>query len=435
MKRLSSPWLKNLALFALIVCISAPAWPQQLPEAAPEQVGLSKERLALVRTMMEKQIRDGKIVGGVGLIARRGKVAYFETFGDADREAHKPMRKDNIFRIYSMTKAITAVAVMTLHEQGLFSLNDPIGKYLPEFANMKVSIEESDLATGQHVNRVVPAARQITIRDLLRHTSGLSYAGPHDETGAAIYDKLGVNGLARTGMTLEQFSQKLASAPLMREPGTAFEYSMSIDVLGRLVEVISGQPFDQYLSEHIFKPLRMNDTGFYVPQEKWDRLTVIYGLKDGKLTRLADPVAQDGYKTKPDVTLGGSGLASTTLDYARFITMLLNGGQLEGVRILSPKTVELMTADHLGSLPRADRVLQPGLGMGLGAAVNTGPGNTGTLGSVGEYNWGGYAGTIWWVDPKEQLVGVFMIQNFADDFVAATKFKDIVYQSIVEVGK
>lgn len=435
MKRIARRISHGLLFCSLLVLIVAPSWAQQLPESAPELVGLSKERLARIRPAMEKQISDGKTAGAVALVVRRGKVAYFETFGMADREAGKPMRKDSIFRIYSMTKAVTAVAVMTLYEEGRFSLDEPVSKYLPEFSNMKVAIEQADLATGKRSTRVVPAERPITILDLLRHTSGIGYDGPHNGDGASLYDKQGIQGLLRSGMSLAEFSQRLASIPLKREPGTAFEYSMSIDVLGRLVEVVSGKPLDEYYAERIFKPLKMSDTGFYVPKEKWDRLTAIYRLNEGKLTRLTDAAMQDGYKTKPDICMGGSGMVSTAQDYARFVLMLLNGGELDGARILSPKTVELMTADHLGDLPHTDQILGPGYGMGLSVAVNHGPGKTGMVGSPGEFNWSGYAGTHWWADPKEQLVGIFMVQNFADDFTRPMLFKRFAYSAIVEPAK
>jgi CubicO group peptidase (beta-lactamase class C family) len=421
----------GLLVFCLFALSTALAFAQQLPETSPEQVGISKERLARIRPLMEKEISQGRTAGAVAIIVRHGKVAYFETFGMADREAAKPMRKDSIFRIYSMTKAITAVAVMTLYEDGRFSLDDPVSKYLPEFADTKVATNGSP----DHKLTITPAKRTLTIRDLLRHTSGIGYDGPRDETGASLYDKKGIQGLLRTGMTLDEFSRRMASVPLKREPGTAFEYSMSIDILGRLVEVVSGQPLDVYMSEHIFKPLQMNDTGFYVPKEKWDRLTTIYQFENGKLNRLADSAMQEGYRTKPDICMGGSGLASTATDYARFVLMLLNRGELDGVRILSPKTVELMTADHLGDLPRADQILASGYGMGLSVAVNLGPGKVGSVGTAGEFNWSGYAGTHWWADPKEQMVGVFMMQNFADDFTRPMLFKRLAYSAIVDSAK
>lgn len=430
--------VRNVAL--LFVCLAlfltcAPA--QLLLPASPEQVGMSKERLARIGPLMQKHVADGHMAGGVGLIARRGKVVYFDTWGLADKEGNQPMRKDSIFRIYSMTKAITAVAVMTLYEEGKFSLADPVSRYLPEFAEMKVAVEKTDPITGRRTAYTVPAERPITILDLLRHTSGLTYGGlaPHDEKGELVYRKLGLDGAAREGQTLAELVKKLASAPLVYQPGTNFHYGMSIDVLGRLVEVLSGQPLDQYFEERIFKPLKMVDTAFYAPEEKVNRLTALYAF-DGKtqtINRSGNAVQQDGYRKKPQVFMGGAGLASTAMDYARFIQMMLNGGQLEGARILSPKTVELMSTDHLNELARpAPAVLAPGYGMGLTFAVNLGPGRTSQIGSQGEYNWAGAAGTSFWIDPKEQMIGVFMIQNFSDDFRKAQQLKQLAYQAIVE---
>jgi CubicO group peptidase (beta-lactamase class C family) len=426
-----------LLLFFCLALVFSCARAQLLGPISPEQVGMSRERLERIRPLMEKNVADGRMAGGVGLIARRGKIVYFETWGMADKEGNQPMRKDSIFRIYSMSKAITAVAVMTLYEEGKFSLTDPVSKYLPEFAEMKVAVEKTDPVTGGRTAYTVPAERPITILDLLRHTSGLSYGGvaPRDEKGELVYRKLGLDGAAREGQTLAELVKKLASAPLVYQPGTSFHYGMSIDVLGRLVEVLSGQPLDQYFAERIFGPLRMDDTGFYAPEQKQGRLSALYALdpKTGTLSRSTNAVQQDGYRKKPQVFMGGAGLVSTAMDYARFIQMLLNGGYLDGARVLSRKTVELMSTDHLNDLARpAPSPLAPGYGMGLTFAVNLGPGRTSQIGSTGEYNWAGAAGTIFWIDPKEQMIGVFMIQNFSDDFRKAQQFKQLAYQAIVD---
>jgi CubicO group peptidase (beta-lactamase class C family) len=429
-------WLR--VSLALVLLLAGARAQTQLPQAAPGEVGLSKDRLDRIRVAMEKQIAENRLAGGIGLIARRGKIAYFETYGMADKESGRPMQKDAIFRIYSMTKAVTGVAVMMLYEDGRFSLSDPVSRYLPEFSTMKVAVERTDPITGKQVlSHTVAADRPITILDLLRHTSGLNYTGPHDEKGDLTYQKLGLNGADGGDSTLAEFTKRLASVPLVRQPGTVWDYSFSIDVLGRLVEVVSGQPLDQYFSEKIFKPLHMDDTGFYVPPQKLGRLVAIYDLnRDGTIRRGADAAQEFGRK-KPTAFMGGGGLMSTATDYARFVQMLLNGGQLEGVRLLGPKTVELMRSDVLGDLPRANVALfgptlpPPGYGFGLTFAVNLGPGKAGSIGSRGEYFWGGAAGTSFWIDPQEQLVGVLMIQTMLD-LGKGDLFKRLTYQAIVD---
>ena len=429
---------RALLVVAAVLAVIA-TLPAQMPSlTAPAEVGLSKERLDRIGPIMDKAIKAGRLAGGVGLIARRGKVAYFETYGMADRENARPMQKDSIFRIFSMTKAVTGVAVMTLSEEGRFALNDPVARYLPEFSSMKVAVEKTDPASGKMVlSHTVPAERPITILDLLRHTSGLNYTGPHDEKGGLTYQKLGLNAAGGTDFPLSDFIKRLAQAPLVHQPGTVWDYSFSIDVLGRLVEVVSGKPLDQYFAERIFSPLKMQDTGFYVPEQKWSRLVTLYDLNpDGTIKRASD-AAQEGAKKKPVVLMGGGGLMSTASDYARFVQMLLNGGQLDGVRILSPKTVDLMHADVLGDLPSVPALgllPPPGYGFGLTFAVNRGINRTATIGSRGEYNWLGAAGTTFWIDPEERFTGVLMIQTMLD-LGRGAAFKQLAYQSIVEEEK
>jgi CubicO group peptidase (beta-lactamase class C family) len=391
-----------------------------LSAAAPEDVGLSQERLSRIRPAMERALGNGEMAGAVGLIARHGKIAYFETYGQADREAKKPMQKDAIFRMYSMTKAVTGVAVMTLYEQGYFSLRDSVSKFLPEFKTMRVAMPDG---------KTVPAERDITILDLLRHTSGLNYAGPLDEHGGLLYKKLGIGGDAQ--YPLAELVRRLASAPLVHQPGTIWDYSYSIDVLARLVEVVSKEPVDQYFAEHIFRPLKMVDTGYFVPEENWNRLAALYvPHPGGSVERLQGP-AQDSYRHKPLLLGGGSGLVSTASDYLRFVQMLLNGGELEGTHILSPKTVDLMSANLLGDLPKVNNVNgRIGYGFGLTFAVNLGIDKTGAIGSKGEYNWGGAAGTAFWIDPTEDMVGVFMVQVMPQQTLK-DQFKQLAYQAIV----
>jgi CubicO group peptidase (beta-lactamase class C family) len=430
----------RLCLASLILLTTIHA--QVLPTGAPAEAGLSKERLDRIKTVMEQSIAQNRLAGGVALVARKGKVAYFESFGMADKEAKRPMQKDAIFRIFSMTKAVTGVAVMMLYEEGKFALTQPIAIYLPEFATMRVAVETTNGSGKRVLSHTVPAERPITILDLLRHTSGFNYEGPHDEKGDLVYQALGLNAAGGEAFPLAEFSKRLAGAPLVHQPGTTFDYSFSMDILGRLVEVASGQSLDQFFAERIFKPLQMVDTGFYVPQEKWGRLVALYNPGRTGITRV-DAAQESPAKTKPVLLMGGAGLMSTASDYARFVQMLLNGGQLGDVRLLGTKSVELMRSDLLGNLPRAPlrlaigdlppvsaEIPPRGYGFGLTFAVNRGPDQTGSIGSKGEYNWSGAAGTTFWIDPEEQMVGVLMIQTMLD-LGTGDLFKRLAYQAIV----
>lgn len=407
------------------------------PVVAPETVGLSGSRLTNIRAVMSRHVAEKRIPGASGLIARRGKIAYQETFGMADMEAGKPMQMDTIHRIYSMTKPITSVAVMMLYEEGKFQLNDPVGKYLPEFAKMQVAVEEKDPATGKPVMKTAPAKRPITVRDLLRHTAGLTYGVFGDTLVDQEYRKVKILGQAN----LAEFVTQLSAIPLQYEPGTRWHYSVSVDVLGRLVEVLSGKSFDQFLQERIFAPLEMNDTGFVVPASKKDRLATLYTLtKEGKLQ--ASPIcatSQECIEKFPNAVpsvlqsmgmqSGGGGLTSTAYDYLRFCQMMLDQGQYNGKRLLSRKTVQLMSSDNLGTIPG----MGPGTGFGLGFAVSKAPGEAGMMGSPGEYNWGGAAGTKFWIDPQEQLIGIFMIQILPHTGLEyGSEFRVLTYQSIAD---
>ncbi|MGH9769355.1 MAG: serine hydrolase domain-containing protein, partial [Blastocatellia bacterium] len=384
------------------------------PAVAPEEVGLASGRLAHIRSVMSRHVAEKRIPGATGLIARRGKIAYQEAFGMADVEAGKPMRLDTIHRIYSMTKPITSVAVMMLYEEGKFQLNDPVAKYLPEFAKMQVGIEEKDPQTGKPTLKTAPAKRPVTVRDLLRHTAGLTY-GFFSET---LVDKEYRKARILSDLNLAEFVTNLSKIPLLHEPGARWHYSVSVDVLGRLVEALSGKSFDQFLQERIFTPLDMRDTGFYVPADKKDRFAKLYSpTKDGKIqpavicaTRQECvekfPNAVPSYLEPPTLLSGGGGLVSTAYDYLRFCQMLLNKGQYDGKRLLSRKTIQLMSSDNLGTIAG----MGPGVGFGLGFAVSKAPGEAGMMGSAGEYNWGGAAGTRFWIDPQEELIGIFMIQ-------------------------
>jgi CubicO group peptidase (beta-lactamase class C family) len=403
---------------------------------APETVGLAANRLATIRAVMDRHVAEKKMAGAMGLIARRGKIAYQETYGMADIEAGKPMRLDTIHRIYSMSKPITSVAVMMLYEEGKFQLNDPVAKFLPEFAKMQIAVEEKDPQTGKPVMKTVAAKRPITVRDLLRHTAGLSYGVFGDTLVDQEYRKAKILGQ----LNLAEFVTQLAAIPLQYEPGTRWHYSVSVDVLGRLVEVLSGKPFDQFLQERIFTPLDMRDTGFFVPAEKKDRLAKLYSpTREGNIQPA--PICatrQECYEKFPDAVpsflqsmgmqSGGGGLVSTATDYLHFCQMLLNQGQYEGRRLLSRKTVQLLSSDNLGSLPG----MAPGYGFGLGFAVSKAPGEAGMLGSPGEYNWGGAAGTKFWIDPQEEMIGIFMIQILPNTVDYGSEFRVLAYQSIAD---
>jgi CubicO group peptidase (beta-lactamase class C family) len=407
------------------------------PAVTPEEVGLASSRLAHIHTVMNRHVAEKQIPGAAGLIARRGKIAYQEAFGMADVEAGKPMRLDTIHRIYSMTKPVTSVAVMMLYEEGKFQLNDPVGKYLPEFAKMQVAIDEKDPQTGKPTLKTAPAKRPITVRDLLRHTAGLSYGFFSDTLVDQEYRKARI----LSDLNLAEFVTNLSKIPLLHEPGTRWHYSVSVDVLGRLVEVLSGKPFDQFLQERIFAPLDMRDTGFYVPADKKDRFAKLYSpTKDGKIqpavicaTRQECvekfPNAVPSYLEPPTLPSGGGGLVSTAYDYLRFCQMLLNKGQYDGKRLLSRKTVQLMSSDNLGTIPG----MGPGAGFGLGFAVSKAPGEAGMMGSPGEYNWGGAAGTRFWIDPQEELIGIFMIQILPHTGLEyGSEFRVLAYQAIAD---
>ena len=403
------------------------AWADALPTAKPEEVGLSSERLGRATQVLKSEAARGQYPGAVALVARKGKIAYFESVGQRDPSAGAPMSKDAIFRLYSMTKPFTSVAVMMLVEEGRLVLSDPVSKYLPQLANLQVSVPRFDPDTGKAVYALVPAERQMTIQDLLRHTSGLVYGG---FTGHAqvkeLYAKAGVDW--RDVSPTEQL-ERLAKVPLAHQPGSAWEYSLSTDVLGRVVEAVSGTTLGKFLAERIFAPLKMTDTAFLVPKDK--------------IGRLAQPFATDKATGKPiellDVTsaqkndAGGAGSAGTTGDYARFCQMLLNGGHLDGVRLLSRATVSHMTSDHLGDIKIAG-TLARGYTFGLGFAIRKETGLNAVPGSAGEYTWGGAAGTGFWIDPKEQMVVILMTQNQPGPARGYDRqlFRQVVQQAVID---
>ena len=418
---------RRVLLVAFVLLLVAPISARALPPGTPEEVGLSKERLARIGQMLNGQIEVRSFPGAVALVARKGRVAYFEAVGQLDPKTGSPMSKDAIFRLYSMTKPFTSVAAMILVEEGRLRLTDPVGTYLPKLLKLDVAQQGTD-SNGKATYTVVPSERPVTVYDLMRHTSGLVYAAStRNEYVKDLYAKENVGW---SGVTPAEQVEALAKVPLARQPGTMWEYGLSTDVVGRVVESVSGMPLGRFLDERLFRPLGMKDTTFLVPPEK--------------VKRLAQPLAVDRATGKPitlhDVTVapkndaGGAGAAGTAMDYARFLQMLANGGYLDSKWILAGTTVRLMTADHLGDIKPAIPLLAPGYGFGLGFAIRRADGLSGVAGSAGEYNWGGAGGTMFWVDPREQLVAVLMTQAQPGPWQREFRelFRQLVYQAIVD---
>lgn len=434
------PWTRPLILVFVLVCAAYAPAQQPAPgsrqatgvasTATPESVGVSTERLGRLHRAMQAIVDRREAGGIVTLVARDGKVIDVHAAGFQNVESKAAMRTDSIFRIASMTKPITSVAVMMLYEDGKLLLTDPVARYIPSFAQSRVMAEDG--VTTQ------PARRSITIRDLLTHRSGLTYGFINGGAVGDAYRRGGVtDGLTTTDMTLAEGIDKLAAQPLVSQPGAAWNYSLSTDVLGLVVQVVSGQPFDVFLRERIFEPLGMTDTGFAVPESKGPRFTTVYSPENGGGIRpMKDPESFGNthmspvayYRTGKKYVSGGAGLTSTARDYGRFAQMLLNGGALDGVRLLSPKSVELMTMSHTTDLPGGG-LTGPGIGFGLGFRVVVNAAETQTLGSAGMYGWSGIYGTTFWVDPKERLVAVMMVQRYPNSPVAAA-FQPLVYQAL-----
>jgi CubicO group peptidase (beta-lactamase class C family) len=412
-----------------------------LPQAAPEQLGMSKQKLDRIHAVFQQEVDQGKLPGAVVMVARKGKVIYADTVGFQDKAESKPMSLDSVFRIYSMTKPLVSVAAMMLVEDGKIQLTDPVSKFLPAFKGQQVSIARTDGEFAKLTYTTVPAEREATVQDLLRHTAGLAYG--EITVNAPVKDAYTKGGIYLPGVrdydsrnvTPQEAADSIGKAPLAHHPGRVWEYSLASDVLGRVVEAASGKPLADFLDERLFKPLNMNDSGFWLPADK--------------MARLAQPLATDPASGQPNKVIdvsappkndsGGAGAVSTARDYLRFVQMLLNGGQLDGVRVLSRTTVGLMTSDHLGSdisaavTPGELLLGTRGYGFGLGFAVRLAPGIAGVPGSQGEYMWAGWAGTYFWVDPKEELVAVYMSQ--APSPIRAyyrRLLKQLVYQAIVD---
>jgi CubicO group peptidase (beta-lactamase class C family) len=412
---------RSVRFFLLLVLLAGAAVAADLPSARPESVGMSTQRLGSLKSEMQALVERNQLAGVVTMVAKDGKVVQFEAAGKRDLESNAPMQKDSIFRIYSMTKPITGVAMMILLEEGKWQLNDPVSKHIPEFANLKVAKVNPQNGT---VTQVAPD-HAMTMRELMSHSGGLTYG----VFGNTAVDKMytDVNVLDRDA-TLQAMIDKLGKIPLLHQPGERWHYSVSVDVQGYLVEKLSGQPFPEFLKQRIFDPLGMKDTAFYVPPEKMNRLVSFYTYdKDRKF--VAHPGVPD-FSKAPGAPSGGGGLVSTATDYMRFCQMLLNGGELDGKRLLSPLTVQLMRSNML---PASARTLSPGTGFGLDFAVVEDPVLAGGYGGEGTYYWGGYAGTWFWIDPVYKLIVVGMIQHRGDGLPDVRALsRSLTYQAIVK---
>ena len=400
----------------------------------PEDVGLSSSRLARIDTWRQKLVDDGKLAGMSTLVARRGQVAHWGSSGLADKERGTAMATDTILRIYSMTKPITSVAIMMLYEEGRFQLDDPISRFLPGFANQRVAVGGSRGKVD-----TVPAERDINFRDLLSHTSGLTYGFMESTPVDAMYRDGGLADFGNPDSDLIETVGKLATLPLIAQPGKEWNYSVATDVLGALVQVISGQKFGDFLQARILGPLGMVDTAFSVPDSKVGRFAANYVPHPKGGVMLFDDPGKSRYVGPRSMQSGGGGLVSTTGDYLKFCTMLLNKGSYNGVRLLGRKTVELMTSNHLrgdmGDMgqPRFSESSYLGIGFGLGFSVMLDPAKAQILGTPGEYAWGGAASTAFWIDPTEEMIVIMMTQLMpSSTYPIRRELRVLSYQAVVE---
>ncbi len=413
--------------FVLVLVVSCKDQPKStgFTEADPSAVNVSAERLGRIDNLITQYIDSGWIAGAAGFIARDGQIVYYKAFGSNDAEKTRPLNKDDIFRIASQTKAITSVAVMTLFEQGKFLLDDPVSKYIPEFAHPVVLDKFNEKDT---TFTTVPANKEVTIRHLLTHTSGIEYAGIGSPTMRAIYAKYDIpGGFGSAGVTIGEKMRALGKLPLLHNPGERFTYGLNVDVLGYLIEVWSGETLDEYFHNHIFAPLGMNDTYFYIPESKGAKLVKV--VTEGQNHKLVDaPSEFVSYPLLTDGTYfsGGAGLSSTVKDYAIFLQMMLNGGEYNGARILAPRTVELMTSNQIGELNVGKDK------FGLGFEITTASGQSQLGISEGSFSWGGYFGTTYWADPQKKIVGLLFInQSPLAHGEIQNKFKALVYQTLL----
>jgi CubicO group peptidase (beta-lactamase class C family) len=402
----------------------------------PGEVGLDAERLGRIDAHFARYVDDGRLPGWQVMVSRRGRVAHLSSYGLADREEQRPVEADTVWRIYSMTKPVTSIAAMILWERGLFDLNDPIAKWLPAFADMRVY---TGGPAAKHTT--VPASEPIRVWHLLTHTAGLTYGFHRVHVTDEIYRNAGFEFGNPAGMDLEQCVEAWARLPLAFNPGTEWLYSVATDVLGRLVEVVSGMSLDAFFRAEIFEPLGMTDTGFTVDPEQQHRLAALYALPAGHKETVRFDTLGDVIRRPPRWFSGGGGLASTVRDYTRFTWMLLGGGEYDGVRVVSPRTRRLMTRNHLpggADLQQFGRPLTAesrfdGVGFGLGFATLLDPVKAKVAGNAGEFNWGGLASTAFWVDPVDELTVVFMTQLMpSSSYPIRLELRQLVYQAIVD---
>lgn len=411
-------------LVALTLAVAGPAFAESVVRTQPSEAGLSPKGLARIGDYLKNEIATNKIPGAIVMVQRRGKVAYYETFGVRDPATKAPMTPNTIFRIYSMSKPITTVAAMMLVEEGKLQLDDPVSKFIPAFKDTKVGVEKKG-DDGNMTLDLVPQRRQMTVQDLMRHTSGLTYGffGEGLVKKAYVDANIFADDIDNAGL-----AERLAKLPLVYQPGSTWDYSHSTDILGRVVEIVSGKSLYQFEKERIFDPLGMKDTSYYVTDKAKQSLIAEPFPNDRKIgnaTEMSDPRVVRKWES------GGGGLVSTITDYARFAQMIANGGMLDGKRYLSPKTIAYMGSNHIGP---ASGVVNgpyylpgPGFGFGLGFAVRTEPGVSVMEGSVGEMNWSGAGGTTFWVDPKEEMFVVFMSQTVQHRGRHRTALKNMVY--------
>jgi CubicO group peptidase (beta-lactamase class C family) len=419
---------RSFLLPFFLLCIVTISSSQELPSAKPETLGFSPERLTRLDEKFNAYVLENKMAGSVILISRKGKVGYYKAFGFRDKESNSKMDKGSIFRIASQTKAIVSTGIMVLQEQGKLLIEDPISKFIPEFKETTVAVPNGD---GGY--RIEQARREMTIRDLLTHTAGVGYG---DGVAAEEWKKQNIQGwyFAHRNEPVAETIKRMAKLPMDAQPGERWVYGYATDILGVVIERASGMPLDQFLKKSIFDPLGMTDTHFFLPKEKAARLTTVYTPKEGEPLRPA-PVtgtmdSQGEYVDGPRKCLsGGAGLLSTAKDYFLFLQMMANGGELNGKRILSPRTVKLMTVNHLDESITFGR----GLGFGLGFEVMLDQGQKGTYGSVGEFRWGGAYGSTYWVDPAEEMIVVYFTQLRPESIVNdQNQLRVLIYQAIVD---
>ncbi len=421
-------FLLSTAVFSLSAQTNSTQTSPPLSEAQPESVRMSPERLTKIDAMFKKTIEEGKLPGAVALIARNGKIVFHNAYGMADNASKKPMEKNTIFRIASQTKATTSTAVMMLWEEGKFKLDDPISKYLPEFGPAQI-LDTYNEADGTYTTK--PAENQITIRHLLTHTSGLGYGViDGDPRFKKIYEKAGITDLFTTeNISIEESVKKLAKLPLHHDPGTAYVYSEGLDVLGYFIEVVSGMPFDEFLRKRLFDPLGMEDTWFYLPKEKHNRLVSVQQKTDGKWKKYPVTFYDTDYPIKGAKSFfsGGAGLSSTAKDYATFLQMYLNNGELNGTRILSRTTVRSIMGNQSGELFGGDT---KDYGLTFGILTSKGQ-DLGGEGSTGTFDWGGYFNTQYFADPEENIIGILMKQTRGKvDDQTGWKFRQMVFAAV-----